>query len=135
MFECEGDEAINTEFGDHSQAGVMLEIRSIRHHFGNEDIDDTWKPETPMPIADYRACWDEGSIAGNDGADFIGLTAPVSQVASYVQEKTTSGSYIGKGTTMNANMFSSPEGVRELWDKMVGISTLAFSTSLSLLMP
>ena len=55
-------------------------------------------------------------IYSDDMADFISLSGPVTQVASYLMEKSESISYIGKGTTMHVNMLSSPEGAMELWE-------------------
>ncbi|MHA1682022.1 MAG: hypothetical protein ACTSUE_13875 [Promethearchaeota archaeon] len=65
-------------------------------------------------------------IYSDDIAEFIGLSAPPTEVASYVMEKTESGAYIGKGTSIHANMLSSPEGRRELHDKFmqIGVSII-----------
>jgi len=64
----------------------------------------------------------QSKIYSDDVADFIGLSAPVSEVASYVREKTRSVSYFGKGTSIHVNMMSDPEGMRELWDKLMQVA-------------
>jgi len=84
----------------------------------------------PMLFTNMLSFTVQQKIFSDDGADFIGLSAVPSEVSSYIMEKTRSGTYIGKGTTMHANMLSSPEGVRELWEKFMQIAVAIAKTEL-----
>jgi hypothetical protein len=69
-------------------------------------------------------------IYSDDMADFIGLSGPVTEVAMAFQEKMESVSYFGKGTSIHANMMSSPEGIKELWDKLLLVAMAVNRTEL-----
>ncbi len=69
-------------------------------------------------------------IFSNDGADLIGLSAPPSEVSSYIQQHSSSGMYIGKSMSMNANMLSSKEGQEEMWEKLMAITNAIMNTEL-----
>jgi len=92
---------------------------------------NAWVNEiAPMWFTNNLSFTVQRKIFSDDGADFIGLTGVPSEVSSHIIERTRSGVYIGKGTTMNANMFSSPEGVRELWEKFMQIAVAISKTEL-----
>jgi hypothetical protein len=69
-------------------------------------------------------------IYSDDMADFIGLSGPVTEVAMAFREKMESVSYFGKGTSIHANMMSSPEGIKELWDKLLLVAMAVNRTEL-----
>lgn len=90
---------------------------------------DTWAERiAPVEWTNQMEFTLQQKIYSDDGADFIGISGPVTDVASYIQETTHSATYIGKGMTMHANMFSDPEGIREFYEKLLQISVAISKT-------
>jgi len=84
----------------------------------------------PMYLTNKMQFNIQTKIYSDDMADFIGLSGPVTEVATAIQEKQENTTYFGKGTSIHLNMMSSPEGVKDLWDKLMLVAMAINRTEL-----
>jgi len=61
-------------------------------------------------------------VYDDSSADLIGIGGVPTEVSSYDTRRTESITYAGKAARIKANMLSSPEGIQELWDKLMMMS-------------
>lgn len=109
----------------------LIQTNRILWHMARLRNTNAWvNAIAPLVMSNNMNFTIQTKMYADDMADFIGVSGPVSEVATSLNQKTESVSYMGKGTSIHMNRLRHPEGARELWDKLMLVAAAINRTEL-----